>query len=114
MWFTKQESCQKWHRALVSASGCYKLQNFYDEISDQVLGRGSKAVVYRGFNKYLKQEVAIKRILKSKVESGYDFFRSIQLMRLGVHHYVGRLLDYFNSNEYYYQVFELELGGTLS
>lgn len=77
MWFTKQESCQKWHRALVSASGCYKLQNFYDEISDQVLGRGSKAVVYRGFNKYLKQEVAIKRIDKSKVESGYDFFRSI-------------------------------------
>lgn len=78
------------------------------------MGRGSKAVVYRGFNKYLKQEVAIKRIDKSKVESGYDFFRSIQLMRLGVHHYVGRLLDYFNSNEYYYQVFELELGGTLS
>jgi serine/threonine protein kinase len=35
-------------------------------------------------------------------------------MRLGVHHYVGRLLDYFDSNEYFYQVFELEHGGTLA
>ncbi len=34
-------------------------------------------------------------------------------MRLGVHHYVGRLLDYFDSEEQFYMIFELENGGTL-
>ena len=100
MWFPKLESCQKWHRALVSASGCYNLENFYEELIDQPLGQGHKAFVYKGINKHTKQEVAIKQIDKSKLESGFDFFKSIQLMRLGVHHYVGRLLDYFDSKEY--------------
>lgn len=35
-------------------------------------------------------------------------------MRLGVHHYVSRLLDYFDSKLYYYLVFEIENGGTLA
>lgn len=34
-------------------------------------------------------------------------------MRLGVHHYVGRLIDYFDSEYYFYMVLELESGGTL-
>lgn len=34
-------------------------------------------------------------------------------MRLGVHHYVGRLLDYFDSEDQFYMIFELENGGTL-
>ena len=34
-------------------------------------------------------------------------------MKLGVHHYVGRLLDYFYSDLYVYLVLEYEQGGTL-
>ena len=34
-------------------------------------------------------------------------------MRLGVHHYVTRLLDFFECSEYYYMVLELESGGSL-
>ena len=34
-------------------------------------------------------------------------------MRLGIHHYVGRLLDYFHSEDYFYMVLQLECGGTL-
>ena len=34
-------------------------------------------------------------------------------MKLGVHHYVGRLLDYFISEDYVYLVLEYEQGGTL-
>jgi serine/threonine protein kinase len=34
-------------------------------------------------------------------------------MRLGVHHYVTRLLDFFECPEYYYMVLELESGGSL-
>jgi serine/threonine protein kinase len=34
-------------------------------------------------------------------------------MRIGVHHYVGRLLDYFESEDYFYMILEEELGGTL-
>ena len=81
---------------------------------DQKLGKGKKALVYKGINKYTKQEVAIKRMDKQYLQQGFDFFKCIQLMRLGVHHYVGRLLDYFDSKQYYYQVFELENGGTLA
>lgn len=34
-------------------------------------------------------------------------------MRLGVHHYVSRLLDYFESADHFYMVLELHRGGSL-
>jgi serine/threonine protein kinase len=35
------------------------------------------------------------------------------MMRLGVHPQLTRLLDYFESSEYYYMILELETGGSL-
>jgi hypothetical protein len=43
-----------------------------------------------------------------------NFSKELYIRRLGVHHYVGRLLDYFNSKEYFYMVLECENGGTLA
>lgn len=107
MFFQKQDSCVKWHKALIKASGDYSITDFYEECLTQILDDKGTGTVYKGINMKTKQEVAIKRFKRQEYSTG------IQIMRLAVHHYVARLLDWFESPQYTYLVLELEQGGTL-
>jgi serine/threonine protein kinase len=107
LYFANENSYNKWSKALIEACGDYKLSDFYEEHHDIVLGKGSRALVYLGVNKKQKIQVAIKRI------SAKDVNTEVQIMKLGVHHYVSRLVDYFSDPIYSYLVLELESGGTL-
>lgn len=74
---------------LTEACCYYNIDEFYDAFKDNVLGKSDRSVVYQGINKNQKFLVAIKQIKSLEVKT------EIQIMKLGVHHYVGRLLDYF-------------------
>ncbi len=92
---------------MIKACNDYQITDFYEECFNQILDNQGTGIVYKGVNIKTKQEVAIKRFDRQEYSTG------IQIMRLAVHHYVGRLLDWFENSQYTYLVLELESGGTL-
>lgn len=64
MFFEKQESLVKWHRALVKATGDYRIEMYYEEFPNTEFGHGVDSVIYKGINRQTRQEVAIKKIRK--------------------------------------------------
>ena len=46
MYLLKQESLIKWHNALVSASGDYRIADYYDEHYDKILSDDADSVIY--------------------------------------------------------------------
>ena len=69
LFYTNQESMLRWRKALLQATGDYKINDYY-EFSEFVyflgkeLGEGRRCKVIKGTNKLSKQEVAIKCLYK--------------------------------------------------
>ncbi|KAH9578324.1 Protein kinase domain [Trypanosoma melophagium] len=82
----------------------------------QVLGSGGFGKVYLGYDRKRKTNVAVKVILKEKVEA-YDIKpyvdREIEVMRKIRHPHIVRLLDAFESSLSYNLVMELAPNGEL-
>jgi hypothetical protein len=68
MYFEKLHSTQEWKQVMLNASLAFKLHDFYD-VSDEVLGEGSKSIVVKGNHRVHKIDVAIRKLLKEKAPS---------------------------------------------
>lgn len=71
LYLQKHESLIKWHNALVSGSGDYKIEDYYDQFPNVILGTNSDFVIYKGISKQFKHVVAIKKIKKNKNQDFY-------------------------------------------
>lgn len=69
--FDKQESFVKWYKAILDATGDYRIENYYVELPNTMLDACIDSNIYKGINKLTKQEVAIKKFIK---EDRYDFY----------------------------------------
>ena len=103
----------EWKHILLQASRDFKITDFY-EVSDEVLGEGSKSQVLRGTHLSQKVDVAIRKLPKESVSDKSKIKSMIDLMRLSVNAGTTRLLDFFEDDFHYFFVTELESGGTLA
>uniref|UniRef100_H2YWL4 Protein kinase domain-containing protein n=1 Tax=Ciona savignyi TaxID=51511 RepID=H2YWL4_CIOSA len=84
-------------------------------INDELLGEGAYATVWTCINKYTNKEYAVKIIEKHVAgHSRMKVFKEVELL----HQCAGRpnilqLIEYFETNEKFYLVFEKMYGGTL-
>ena len=68
------------------------------------IGRGSFSIIYKGYNIYTRQIVAIKKIIKN---IGQDYVnREIDLMRKMVHKNILKLYDVIKHKNYFYLILE--------
>lgn len=71
MFFDRQESLAKWHKALLSATGDYRIESYYNVRPNTIFDFCTDSNVYKGINRLTKQEVVIKRISKIDRENFY-------------------------------------------
>ena len=92
------------------------INNFNDiyQLTDKILGEGSSACVYEGFNKFTKQPVAVKMIKKRHGLHRSRVFREIEMFyHCQKHTNIIQLLEYFEESDKFYLVFEKAEGGQL-
>ena len=103
IWFTKlEESCQQ-----------KNLLDFYTIL--EPLGKGGFGYVYKGIHKVSNEVVAVKMIKKEKMsEEDMDFHRKeIDVLKMCQHSSIIKLVDIFESAEYFFIVLECMDGGDL-
>jgi Ca2+-binding EF-hand superfamily protein len=113
-YFQKIELKENWVFHLKKAIGYENFSDIYEVNS--TLGEGLFGVVKKGVHKKTNQIVAVKIILKEKLQPGeIDLIRTeIDLMKLFRHPNIVKLIDHFECSENIYIVMEYLEGGTLT
>ena len=113
LYFQNEQSYHQWVDELKKASGYSDLMMFYDMVKD--VGKGQFGVVKLATHKKTGQKVAIKTIKKKDMkQSALELQRNeIEVLKVCQHPNIIRMIDVFESPDYFFIVLEYLEGGDL-
>ena len=89
---------------------------FPDFDNIEKIGIGGFSSVYSAFHKITKRNVAIKHVLKSRLDTETNirnFHREIEIMKIADHPFIAHFFELIETEESYYIIMEFAPGGTL-
>jgi serine/threonine protein kinase len=113
LYFQEESEYKRWVDQLKRASGYSNLMEFYDMVKD--VGKGQFGVVKLASHKKTGQKVAIKTIKKKDMKaSALELQRNeIEVLKVCQHPNIIRMIDVFESPDYFFIVLEYLEGGDL-